>query len=76
MSIVQPLVLFTEEERIEILTKVKKECVFTNPQWLKVPIAVFPWFSGFFSGLLALTAKCGIMLLLHIHEGDNAKYSQ
>ena len=74
MSIVQPLVLFTEEERIEILTKVKKECVFTNPQWLKVPIAVFPWFSGFFSGLLALTAKCGIMLLLHIHEGDNAKY--
>lgn len=74
MSFVQPLVLFSEEERIEILTKVKKECVFTNPQWLKVPVAVYPWFSGFFSGLLALTAKCGIMLLVHIHEGDNAKY--
>ena len=74
MSIVQQPVLFSEEERIDILTKVKKECLFTNPQWLKLPIAVYPWFSGFFSGLLALTAKWGIMLMVHITEGDNAKY--
>lgn len=63
----------SELERIYSLEKAKKSALVQNPKWLKICIFALPWFAGFMSGLLALHAKCTIMLALKFSEDDNSK---
>lgn len=62
-----------EDTRISNLDECRKVCIVHNPRWLNVPLFAFPWFSGFFSGVLTLIAKCTIMLAVHLFEEDNSK---
>lgn len=62
-----------ELDRIHNLEMAKAESMVNNPKWLKIPVFVFPWFAGFVSGMLALFAKCTIMLAVHIMKSDNSK---
>ena len=60
-----------EHDRIEKLKQTKEECMVHNPKWLSIPVFAFPWFAGLTSGMLALSAKCTMMLITHIAEEDN-----
>ena len=62
-----------EKERIELLSQAKKKTFVHNPRWLKLWVFALPWFAGFMSGLLGLSAKCSIMLGTHMTENHNYK---
>lgn len=65
---------YTDElVRIQKYQEAKEQCFIHNSKWLKVAVFTFPWFAGFMSGMMALTAKCCMMLLSHIT--DKANYS-
>lgn len=57
--------------RLQRYREAKEQCLVHNPKWLKVAVFTFPWAAGFMSGMMALTAKCCMMLLSHISDKEN-----
>lgn len=62
-----------ESTRVERWNKIKETWIFHNPKWLKFALFTFPWFAGLLSGLLTLTTKWVIMLIVHLTESNNLK---
>lgn len=63
----------TEIAKIDTLKALKEEVLVQDPKWLKVAVFALPWFAGFMSGMLGLSAKCGIMLAVHMSENGNSQ---
>jgi len=61
-----------EKQRISNLSTAKRECLVHDPKWLKFCIYAFPWFAGFMSGMLALVAKCAMMLIFNLGDSENS----
>ena len=61
----------SEEFRVRNLQAAKEQCFFKSPRWLKFAVFCLPWFAGFMSGMLALTAKWTLNLVVHM-DRDNA----
>ena len=63
--------LTDEQLRVKLLESVKQDTLVHDPKWLKVGVFALPWFAGFMTGMLGLTAKCSIMLGVHMAANHN-----